>query len=441
MTISATQLDKTSHLEAGGTNSRQLRIASAALGNGLTGGGASTISLDTASSVTYSGASHSYPAGELLVTGTPANDNSVPNKAYVDAVAEGLRVKDSCRAIATTSKTKSGTQTIDDVSLVADDRVLLTAQDTASENGVWVVAAGAWSRPADFAAGGSASAAFCFIEEGTSYADSGWVCTTDSGSDTIDTHDLAWSQFSGAGQITAGDGIQKSGNTLNVDVSDFAGTGLEDDGSENLRIASSAAGDGLTGGSGSALAVDPDNSTVEISGGKVALKAAGVGSTQLASNAVTTAKITDANVTTAKIADANVTAGKLASDAVTTVKVADDAITAAKIAAGAVGSSELASDAVTPAKLGLKWECVDVLASAFAYDSTRSNKTLSSSALSDASIDSGVMLMKNGLDSMTKVTTTSGSDEWSLSGTTLSVHGDITASGDTYRLRYWIAHP
>ena len=53
----------------------------------------------------------------------------------------------------------------------------------------------------------------------------------------------------------AGDGLDLTGLTFSVDVSDFAGTGLEDDGSENLRISSSAAGLGLTGGSGSALAV------------------------------------------------------------------------------------------------------------------------------------------------------------------------------------------
>jgi len=54
----------------------------------------------------------------------------------------------------------------------------------------------------------------------------------------------------------AGDGLQAASGVLAVDVSDFAGAGLEDDGSENLRIAAAAAGDGLSGGAGSALAVD-----------------------------------------------------------------------------------------------------------------------------------------------------------------------------------------
>ena len=71
--------------------------------------------------------------------------------------------------------------------------------------------------------------------------------------------------------ITAGDGLKTGGEvdlgssvTVNIDVSDFAGTGLEDDGSENLRIAAAAAGNGLTGGAGSALSIDLDGSTLSV---------------------------------------------------------------------------------------------------------------------------------------------------------------------------------
>ena len=75
--------------------------------------------------------------------------------------------------------------------------------------------------------------------------------------------------------ITAGDGLKtggtfttnQSGNssvTLDIDVSDFAGTGLEVDGSENLRFAAAAAGNGLTGGAGSALSIDLDGSTLSV---------------------------------------------------------------------------------------------------------------------------------------------------------------------------------
>jgi hypothetical protein len=74
----------------------------------------------------------------------------------------------------------------------------------------------------------------------------------------------------------AGDGLAASSGVLAVDVSDFAGTGLEDDGSENLRIAAAAAGDGLGGGGGSALSVNVDDTGIEISSDALRLKDNGV---------------------------------------------------------------------------------------------------------------------------------------------------------------------
>jgi hypothetical protein len=56
---------------------------------------------------------------------------------------------------------------------------------------------------------------FTFVEEGTVNADSGWVLSTN-GTITVDTTGLTFTQFSGAGQITAGDGLTKSGNTINA---------------------------------------------------------------------------------------------------------------------------------------------------------------------------------------------------------------------------------
>jgi len=81
----------------------------------------------------------------------------------------------------------------------------------------------------------------------------------------------------------AGDGIQGgAGSALAVDASDFAGTGLEDDGAENLRIAAAAAGDGLSGGGGSALAVNVDDSSIEINTDTLRIKAGGVTNDMLA---------------------------------------------------------------------------------------------------------------------------------------------------------------
>ena len=108
------------------------------------------------------------------------------------------------------------TQTIDGVSVSGGDRVLAKNQSDASENGIWVVSGSDWARATDADSSAEVtSGMFVFVEKGTTNADSGWVLTTD-GTITVGTTDVTFSQFSGAGQITAGDALTKSGNTLNV---------------------------------------------------------------------------------------------------------------------------------------------------------------------------------------------------------------------------------
>jgi hypothetical protein len=146
----------------------------------------------------------------------PTNAQDAATKAYVDATATGLDVKASVRAATTTSITLSGTQTIDGVALIAGDRVLVKNQGTGSENGIYVVAAGAWSRAADADASAEVSSGmFTFVEEGTSNADTGWILTTNNPI-TLGTTALTFTQFSSAGAITAGNGLTQSGSTINV---------------------------------------------------------------------------------------------------------------------------------------------------------------------------------------------------------------------------------
>ena len=193
---------------------------------------------------------------------------SLANKAYVDAVANGLDVKPSCKAGTTANLgatysngtagvgatlTNSGSQaalTLDGVTLIANDRVLVKNQTDAKQNGIYVVTtvgdgSSNWvltratpeDQPAELTGG-----SFVFVEQGSVNADNGYVFTHN-GSPTFGTTDLDVSQFSGAGQIDAGAGLVKSGNTIDV---------------------------------------NPDNSSIEISSDQVRVKALGITNAMLA---------------------------------------------------------------------------------------------------------------------------------------------------------------
>ena len=174
---------------------------------------------------------------------TPTADAHFATKGYVDSNAEGLDVKDSCVVIATSNITLSGTQTIDGVSLSADDRVLVAGQSTASQNGIYkVVSGGSWTRADDLAAGVDAAGAFAFIEQGSTNADTGWVCSSNKGSAVVGTNNLAFTQFSSAGVTSAGDGLDRTGNVYSVDLKSNGGLVIE-----STEIAVDLAASSITG--------------------------------------------------------------------------------------------------------------------------------------------------------------------------------------------------
>jgi hypothetical protein len=146
----------------------------------------------------------------------PTNPQDAASKNYVDAVAQGLDAKPSVRAAtAGANITLSGPQTVDGVALIAGDRVLVKDQTATSANGIYVVASGAWARGTDVDVWAELVSAFTFVENGTANADSGWLCTVDPGG-TLGTTAVTWVQFSGAGQINAGNGLTKTGNTIDA---------------------------------------------------------------------------------------------------------------------------------------------------------------------------------------------------------------------------------
>ena len=195
------------------------------------------------------------------------DSQSLANKAYVDQVAQGLDTKPSCRAGttadlsatydngssgvgATLTAGSNGAIVIDGVSLSVGDRVLVKNQTTASENGIYSVTtqgdgstafvltrATPEDQPAELSGG-----AFVFVEEGTANGDNGYVFTHN-GLPTFGTTDLDVAQFSGAGQVIAGAGLVKSGNTVDA---------------------------------------NPDNSSIEVASDQLRVKALGITNSMLA---------------------------------------------------------------------------------------------------------------------------------------------------------------
>lgn len=161
-------------------------------------------------------ASVAFNAQKITGLADPVDAQDAATKAYVDAARSGLDVKASVRVATTGNITLSGTQTIDDVAVVAGDRVLVKNQLTAADNGIYVCDASTWSRADDANSSTEVTPGmFTFVEEGTTNADSGWVLTNNA-TVNLGLTGLAFAQFSGAGQIIAGLGLTKTGNTVDV---------------------------------------------------------------------------------------------------------------------------------------------------------------------------------------------------------------------------------
>ena len=147
--------------------------------------------------------------------GDPTSAQDAATKFYVDSVAQGLSPKAACVAATTANITLSGAQTIDGVSITAGMRVLVRAQTLDQNNGIYQCNAGAWTRTADADTWAELVSAFTFISEGSTLADTGWVCTANAGG-TLGTTPVTWVQFSAAGSYTAGTGLTLTGNEFSI---------------------------------------------------------------------------------------------------------------------------------------------------------------------------------------------------------------------------------
>ena len=205
-------------------------------------------------------------------------DESLANKAYVDQVAQGLDTKPSCKygttanlaatysngtagVGATLTASSNGALSVDGATPSVADRILVKDQTAAAQNGIYVVTtvgngstafvltrATPEDQPAELTGG-----AFVFVESGTANGDNGYVFTH-TGAPTFGTTALDVSQFSGAGQITAGAALSKSGNQMDVEV---------------------------------------DNASIEVASDAVRVKALGVQNSMIANATITGAKMAD----------------------------------------------------------------------------------------------------------------------------------------------------
>jgi hypothetical protein len=181
--------------------------------------------------------------------GNPTNDQDAATKIYVDGAVQGVDAKASVRAATTANITLANTQTIDGIALVAGERVLVKDQTAQADNGIYiVVSGGSWTRSTDADTYAELVHAFVFVEAGTVNASNGYVCSIPH-TGTLGVTAITWVQFSGAGQISAGTGMTKTGNTLNVNT---ASSSRIVAGADELDLATT----GVTAGTYTSITVD-----------------------------------------------------------------------------------------------------------------------------------------------------------------------------------------
>jgi hypothetical protein len=262
----------------------------------------------------------------------PVGNNDLTTKLYVDSLALGISWKQPVVAATLASNiTLSGAQTIDGVAVVAGDRVLVKNQTAPAENGIYVAAAGAWSRSPDANDWDELVSALVFIESGTQ-AGSAWYCPVQPGG-TLGVTAITWNNFSVGGVYFAGTGLNLSGgDTFNI---------------SNTTVTAASYGSGSQVGT---FTVNSQGQLTAAASTNIA-----IGATQITSGTIDSARLSGTYSgitgvgTLTDLTVSNVITGSISGNAATatTATSATSATTATNIAGGATGSVPYQSAAST----------------------------------------------------------------------------------------------
>jgi hypothetical protein len=156
--------------------------------------------------------------GALTLNADPTNPLHAATKQYVDLGSQGFTFKNAVRVVSTTNISLLSLLTVDGVTLVSGNRVLVAGQSTPSQNGIYIAVAGPWTRATDADATGELSdGTLVPVAEGTANADTQWLCTSVGTAPWIPgTNTSIWTRQSSLSDLSAGAGLTKTGNTLDV---------------------------------------------------------------------------------------------------------------------------------------------------------------------------------------------------------------------------------
>ncbi len=251
---------------------------------------------------------------------TPVSSNDAANKTYVDSIAAAGPPHPAVAVASTGNLTLSAEQTIDGV-LTSGSRILVKNQSTATQNGIYVTAAGAWSRATDANTGGTVSGNV-FVTAGTVNALTQWGVTT-AQPITLGSTSIAYTLTGASSSYTAGSGLTLTGSSFSIGTNQVANSQLAQMGANTIK-------GNNTGSTANAADLTPSQT-------KVVLSLGNVENTALSTWAGSTNITTLGTITTGSFPAANL------SGTVATAKIADSAVTYPKIQN--VGASKLLGNA------------------------------------------------------------------------------------------------